>query len=78
VEFQRFSEDSVFASIRGTSSALKIETDGMCPQLIIQEGPGLADTAYGIINDLMEISNSGSGSIRKKNEVGNDQVTDCR
>jgi homoserine dehydrogenase len=59
VAFQRFPAEDPFAFVRGTSSALRIETDCMCPQMIFQENPGLKDTAYGVINDLMTIVRSG-------------------
>ncbi len=58
VSFQAVSGEEIFAHVRGTSSILRIETDCMCPQLILQEDPGLQDTAYGIINDLMILSGS--------------------
>jgi homoserine dehydrogenase len=58
VSFQTVSGEEIFAHVRRTSSLLRIETDCMCPQLILQEDPGLQDTAYGIINDLMTISGS--------------------
>ncbi len=61
VAFLPLSDADPFAGVSGTSSAIRIETDRMCPQVILQENPGLADTAYGIINDLLTIHGAGSG-----------------
>lgn len=47
--------DSLFASIRDTGNALKIETDGMAPIYITQEAPTLYDTAFGVLNDIVAI-----------------------
>jgi len=55
VALEEFSEDHPFARVEGTGSILKISTDLMTPILIHQEAPGLSDTAYGVLNDLMEI-----------------------
>ncbi len=44
------------ASGQGNGAALRIETDLMAPIYIIQENPTLYDTAYGVINDLLTIS----------------------
>ena len=43
---------SVFAAIRDSGNALKIETDGMAPIYIVQEAPTLYDTAFGVLNDI--------------------------
>jgi len=60
VAYSPLPESDPFSSVSGTSSAIRIETDCMCPQVILQENPGLADTAYGIINDLLTIQSAGS------------------
>ncbi|MFH0989636.1 MAG: homoserine dehydrogenase [bacterium] len=44
-----------FAAVSGTGSIIRIETDLMCPLAIRQEQPTVSDTAYGVINDLLEI-----------------------
>jgi homoserine dehydrogenase len=48
--------DHPFANIRGTGSVLQIETDLMSPLIIAHMSPGLNDTAFGVINDLLTIS----------------------
>jgi homoserine dehydrogenase len=48
--------DHPFASVNGTDSILKIETDLMGPIFIRQENPTLNDTAYGVLNDLLTIT----------------------
>jgi len=48
--------DHPFASVNGTDSILKIETDLMGPIFIRQENPTLNDTAYGVLNDLLTIA----------------------
>ena len=48
--------ENPLASVTGTGSVLRIETDCMNPILIMQEHPTLIDTAYGVINDLLTIS----------------------
>ena len=47
--------NSLFASIKDTGNALKIETDGMAPIYITQEAPTLYDTAFGVLNDIVAI-----------------------
>ncbi len=41
--------------ISGRAAALRLETDMMTPLWIVQEDPGLADTAAGVIQDLMTV-----------------------
>lgn len=41
------------AQVRGTSSALYLQTD-ICPEIgIVETGPGLVTTAYGLVTDLI-------------------------
>ncbi len=54
--------DHPFAGVNGSGSIIRIVTDIMTPILITQESPGLYDTAYGVINDLMTIANGGAAS----------------
>lgn len=44
------------STVSGTGAALRIETDCMNPILIMQEHPGVIDTAYGVLNDLLTLS----------------------
>ncbi|HUV14479.1 MAG TPA: homoserine dehydrogenase, partial [Acidobacteriota bacterium] len=52
---KRFPMDHPFATVDGTGNILRIETDLMCPLTIRQESPSVEDTAYGVLNDLMEL-----------------------
>jgi len=51
-------ESHPFYRINGTSSVLRIEADSLAPLTIVQENPTVTDTAYGVINDLLEITDS--------------------
>jgi len=42
--------------VSGTGAALRIETDCMNPILVMQEHPSVLDTAYGVLNDLLLVS----------------------
>ncbi len=44
-----------FALVSHFGAVLRIETDLMHPVVVTQEGPDLYDTAYGVLNDLMEL-----------------------
>lgn len=55
VALEELPADHPFATVDGAGSILKISTDLMTPLLIQQTAPGLSDTAYGVLNDLMEI-----------------------
>jgi homoserine dehydrogenase len=46
----------VFAAVSGKGAALRLETDMMAPLWIMQEDPGLADTAAGVIQDLLTVA----------------------
>jgi homoserine dehydrogenase len=48
-----------FALVSHFGAALRLETDLMHPLVLTQEAPDLYDTAYGVINDLMEIVAAG-------------------
>jgi homoserine dehydrogenase len=45
-----------FASVSGKGASLRVETDMMGPILIIQENPTLADTAAGVLQDLLTLT----------------------
>lgn len=47
-----------FAAVSGKGAALRLETDMMGPIWIMQEDPGLADTAAGVIQDLLTVNAS--------------------
>ena len=47
--------DHCFATVSGKGAALRLETDMMGPLWIVQEDPGLADTAAGVIQDLLAV-----------------------
>jgi homoserine dehydrogenase len=46
----------LFAAVSGKGAALRLETDMMAPLWIVQEDPGLADTAAGVIQDLLAVN----------------------
>lgn len=48
--------DDPFALVDAYGAIVRIETDRMHPVVIAQEGPDLNDTAYGVLNDLIEIA----------------------
>jgi homoserine dehydrogenase len=48
--------DHLFASVSGKGAALRLETDMMGPFWIIQENPGLNDTAAGVLFDLLTVA----------------------
>ena len=48
----------LFASVSGKGAALRLETDMMGPLWIIQEDPGLNDTAAGVLQDLLRVAAS--------------------
>ena len=56
VGVEEVSSDNPFATVRGSSSALRLETDLMGPITIMQENPTVTDTAYGVLNDLLTIA----------------------
>ena len=48
--------DHYFAAVSGKGAALRLETDIMGPLWIIQEEPGLSDTAAGVLQDLISVA----------------------
>lgn len=56
VAVEEIFENHFFASVSGSSSFVRFETDLMAPLTIFHERPTVADTAYGVINDLMSVS----------------------
>ena len=48
----------LFAMVSGKGAALRLETDMMGPLWIVQENPGLNDTAAGVLFDLLTVSES--------------------
>jgi homoserine dehydrogenase len=59
--------DHCFAAVSGKGAALRLETDMMGPLWIVQEDPGLADTAAGVIQDLLAVAQkiAVAGSAKK-------------
>ncbi|HSR68449.1 MAG TPA: homoserine dehydrogenase [Acidobacteriota bacterium] len=56
VRLRRLEADDPMARVPGPGGLLRLETDCMGPILITQQAPTLDDTAYGVINDLLEIA----------------------
>jgi homoserine dehydrogenase len=48
--------DNCLATVSGKGAALRLETDMMGPLWIIQENPGLNDTAAGMLFDLLTVA----------------------
>jgi homoserine dehydrogenase len=48
--------DHFFAAVSGKGAALRLETDMMGPLWIVQENPGLNDTAAGVLHDLLTVA----------------------
>ncbi len=57
VSVEEIPSDHIFASVNGSGSVLRVETDIMHPLTIAQEKSDLYDTAYGVINDLLSLKN---------------------
>jgi len=55
---EEITPDHFFAAVSGKSAALRVETDMMGPFWIIQEEPGLNDTAAGVLQDLLTVAAS--------------------
>ncbi len=55
VEVEEVSREDIFCLVSHYGSALRIESDLMNPNTIVQECPDLLDTAYGVIEDLITI-----------------------
>ncbi len=56
VGLEEVSGDHFFAAVSGKGAALRLETDMMGPLWIIQENPGLNDTAAGVLQDLLTVA----------------------
>jgi len=56
VELKELPLEDPFARVPDQGSILRIYTDLMGPLTIQQEAPTLSDTAYGVLNDLLEIA----------------------
>jgi len=56
VAAEEIAADHLFALVSGKGAALRLETDMMAPLWIVQEEPGLADTAAGVIQDLLAVA----------------------
>jgi homoserine dehydrogenase len=50
--------DHFFSLVSGKGAALRLETDMMGPLWIVQENPGLSDTAAGVLQDLLTVAAS--------------------
>ena len=44
------------AQVTGTSSAVTLETELMRAVTVVENDPGLSETAYGVLNDLLELT----------------------
>ena len=58
VELEEIPCEHAFAAVSGKGAALRLETDMMGPIWIIQENPGLTDTAAGVLQDLLTVAAS--------------------
>ena len=45
-------------SVSGTGAALRITTDLMAPIVVVQDNPGVRDTVYGVLGDLIAVTES--------------------
>lgn len=54
-----------FAIVQGSGSVLRITTDMMSPLYIRQESPSVTDTAYGVLNDLLELHSLNSQRVSR-------------
>ena len=45
-------------SVSGTGNALRITTDLMAPIVVVQDNPGVKDTVYGVLGDLISVIES--------------------
>jgi len=46
------------SAVSGTGNALRITTDLMAPILVVQDNPGVRDTVYGVLGDLITVTES--------------------
>jgi homoserine dehydrogenase len=56
VGLEEITQDNFFATVSGKGAALRLETDMMGPLWIVQENPGLSDTAAGVLQDLLTVA----------------------
>jgi homoserine dehydrogenase len=56
VGLEQVPQGHFFAAVTGKGAALRLETDMMGPFWIVQEDPGLNDTAAGVIADLLAVA----------------------
>ena len=56
VGLEEISPGHLFAVVSGKGAALRLETDMMGPVWIVQENPGLNDTAAGVLSDLLAVA----------------------
>jgi homoserine dehydrogenase len=56
VKLEEIPVDHPFAQVRGSGSCIRLETDFMSPLVIAQEQPGIRDTAYGVVADLIKVA----------------------
>jgi homoserine dehydrogenase len=61
VGLEEIPQDHFFAATSGKGAALRLETDMMGPFWIVQENPGLNDTAAGVLFDLLTVAASRKG-----------------
>jgi len=59
---EKVSVTSLFGSARGTSNVLMLETDLMGELAIVENNPGIEQTAYALLSDLLSIHRSFSRS----------------
>jgi homoserine dehydrogenase len=59
---EKMSVTSLFGSARGTSNVLMLETDLMGELAIVENNPGVEQTAYALLSDLLNIHRSFSRS----------------
>ncbi len=55
VRLKPITADHPFFNIQGTSNILQIQFNNLADLMIVQDKPTITDTAYGVINDLLEI-----------------------
>ena len=55
---EEIAADQLFAAVNGKGAALRLETDMMGPFWIVQENPGLNDTAAGVLQDILTVAAS--------------------
>jgi homoserine dehydrogenase len=56
VGLEEIPQGHFFATVSGKGAALRLETDMMGPVWIVQENPGLNDTAAGVLQDLVTVA----------------------